>query len=326
MKLFYRATCRLAGGLLVFGLLGACAGTPQTDRLLQSLPQEFARPVELSDTPFYPQEKYQCGPAALATVLRKQGVRTDPEQLKDQVYIPARQGSLQIEMIAATRRHGLIPYVLRPELEEVLHEIRNGRPVLVLQNLGLSWYPAWHYAVLIGYNLQDEALVLRSGTTERYVMDLHTFERTWQRGQRWAMVALQPGELPVLPDEWRYLKAIVGFEQLQNWTTLNKAYDTGLGQWPHSRELNMGYGNARYAQGDLDSARSRYQAVLARHPEYAPAHNNLAQVLAEQGEYGTALEHARRAIKLGGVHSAQYQATLREIEAMASDAKPAGTE
>lgn len=319
MLSFYRATCRLAGGFLVLGMLGACAGTPQTDRLLQSLPQEFARPVELSDTPFYPQEKYQCGPAALATVLRKQGVDTDPEQLKDQVYIPARQGSLQIEMIAATRRHGLIPYVLRPELEEVLREIRNGRPVLVMQNLGLSWYPAWHYAVLVGYNLQDEELVLRSGIIERYVMSIHTFERTWQRAQRWALLALRPGELPVQPDEWRYLKAIVGFEQLRNWPVLAAAYETGLQQWPQSRELNMGYGNARYIQGDLSHARSLYAAVLAAHPEYAPAHNNLAQVLAEQGEYGPALEHARRAIAIGGVHSEQYQATLREIEAMLPD-------
>lgn len=316
MKLFYGATCRLAGGLLVLAMLGACAGTPQSDRLLQNLPQEFARPVELSDTPFYPQEKYQCGPAALATILRQQGVITGPEQLREQVYIPARQGSLQIEMIAATRRHGLIPYVLQPDLEEVLHEVRNGRPVLVLQNLGLNWYPAWHYAVVIGYNLQDEVLVLRSGTTERYVSSIHTFERTWQRGQRWAMIALLPGQLPALPDEWRYLKAIVGFEQLRNWTALNAAYAAGLAHWPQSRDLNMGVGNASYIQGELARARSSYQAVLALYPDYAPAHNNLAQVLAEQGEYTSALTHARRAIALGGVHGEQYQATLREIEAM----------
>ena len=189
-----RAVCQRAGGIVYLLWLTGCASTPQSDALTQKISAPFATPTELTQTPFFPQEAYQCGPAALATVMRAQGVAATPAALKDEVYLPKRKGSLQIEMITATRRHNLLPYVLRPQLSEVLSEINAGRPVLVLQNQGVSWYPQWHYAVIIGYNLQDGRLILRSGTIRRYVMSMDTFERTWQRSQYWAMVTLKEGK------------------------------------------------------------------------------------------------------------------------------------
>ena len=54
----------IAGSLLT----GGCASTPQTNELLATRggPKHS---VELTDVPFFPQMAYQCGPAALATVL-----------------------------------------------------------------------------------------------------------------------------------------------------------------------------------------------------------------------------------------------------------------
>lgn len=310
------AVCLRAGGLLYILWLTGCAATPQSDALTRHIPAPFASPAELSKTPFFPQKAYQCGPAALATVLRTQGVDVTPDALKDEVYIPERKGSLQIEMITATRRHELLPYILRPRLAEVLAEINAGRPVLVLQNLGVSWYPAWHYAVIIGYNLQEGKLILRSGTIKRYVMSIYTFERTWQRGHSWAMVTLKPGELPVHPDEWHYVQAVVGFEQSHNWSLLETLYRTGLQQWPDSNDLHMGYGNVLYLQHRREAAAEQYQSVLRVDPDFAPAHNNLALVLAELGHYTRALTHVQRAIELGGVHSAEYKSTLIQIQQM----------
>ena len=70
--------------------------------------------VELTEVPFFPQTEYQCGPAALATVLAHEGLPVTAEQLAPAVYVEGLRGSLQPELLGATRRHGFVPYVLPP--------------------------------------------------------------------------------------------------------------------------------------------------------------------------------------------------------------------
>ncbi|MCO5762094.1 MAG: PA2778 family cysteine peptidase, partial [Chromatiaceae bacterium] len=151
----------LLGVAFVFVLVG-CA-TSQTRAFLQDLatvPKPWV--TELEQVAFFPQEDHQCGPAALATALHAAGVEINPAQLLEQVYIPGREGSLQVEMLAATRRNGALPYLLKPELRDLLAEVRAGMPVVVLQILGLSWIPVVLYAVIVGYVLPHRHVVLRS--------------------------------------------------------------------------------------------------------------------------------------------------------------------
>ena len=316
MKYEYRATCRGMGSLFFCLFLFACAGTPQSDSLISSIPAELKKPTELTSVPFYPQKEYQCGPAALAMLLDFQGKQVEIEELIRKVYIPERKGSLQLELITAVRDYDLVPYILVAELDAVLREVKAGRPVLVLQNLGVSWYPQWHYAVIVGYDLNEEELILRSGTIERYRINLFTFEHTWRRGKRWAMILLKPGELPLAGDDWRYMSAIVGFEQKNKWPLLDKAYRAGLERWSTSRELLMGYGNNMYMQGQLAEALQQYQKVITHDPEFAAAYNNAAQVYAEQGQFEKAVSFVQKAISLGGVHIQQYRSTLKDIRRM----------
>lgn len=311
-----QAACRAIGSLFFCLFLFACAATPQSDSLVASIPAALKQPVELSSVPFYSQKDYQCGPAALATVISHQGRDVDLTELTHKVYIPDRKGSLQLELIAAAREYELIPYILATELDTVLREVTAGRPALVLQNLGVSWYPQWHYAVIVGYDLNARELILRSGTAERYRLSLYTFEHTWRRGKRWAMILLKPGELPVAGDDWRYMNAIVGFEQQNNWPLLDKAYQAGLERWTQSRELLMGYGNNLYMQGQLAEALIQYEKVIVYDSDFAAAYNNAGQVYAELGQFQKAEQYVQRAISLGGVHIQQYQSTLSDIHRM----------
>ncbi len=301
-------------GLLLLALLSGCASTPFTDRLLQAPPAELLPPKELTTVAFFPQEIHQCGPAALATVLQAALPTISPEQLTGEIYIPELKGSLQPEILAATRRHGMIPYEITPEIDNLLQQVRAGHPVLILQNLGLSWLPQWHYAVVIGYDLTQQVLVLRSGTERRHEVGLHAFERTWQRAHYWGIVVLKPGSLPAQPEEWRYVQAIVGLEKLHRWTELQTAYTAGLTLWPHSLDLRMGVGNLYYLQGDKSQAEHQYHSVLADTPDYAPANNNLAEVLAERGAFTEAIDYAQKAVQIGGAHADVYLTTLKEIQ------------
>jgi len=306
----------LPGGLLLLALLlGGCAAPLQSQRLLKQPPPKLAQPVLLSDVPFYPQQIHQCGPAALATVLNWSDVAVTPEELVSEVYVPERKGSLQVELLAAARRHGRIAYVLRPKLDDVLAEVRAGRPVLVLQNLGLSWYPRWHYAVVVGYDLGADRLTLRSGDEAMHTETLELFERTWDRGKDWAVVVLRPGQLPVHADALSYLQSVVGFERLGDWRAAEVSYRAALHRWPDDIGAAMGLGNSYYAQGKLKQAAARYRAVVDAHSDYAPALNNLAQTLADLKQWDEAERYARRAVALGGPQADTYRQTLESIRA-----------
>ena len=262
--------------------------------------------------PFYPQEDHQCGPAALATALGAQGVELSPDALAPEVYLPGREGSLAAEMLGATRRQGLVAYPLRPQLEDGLREIAAGAPVIVLQNLSLPIAPQWHYAVAVGYDLPAEQIVLRSGRTRREVMTLSTFEHTWARSGRWAMLALPPDRLPATADAGRYVEAAVALERV-NAAAARRAYRTALARWPDNLVAAIGEGNTSYAAGDLPGAAAAYRAATVAHPESADAWNNLAQVLGELHRPAEARAAALRAVELGGPRMAQYQETLRSL-------------
>jgi hypothetical protein len=65
MAVVMRGVC-LTGTLCATLLVAACAPY-QAQETNPSLAVEPSR--ELVETPFFPQDKYQCGPASLATVL-----------------------------------------------------------------------------------------------------------------------------------------------------------------------------------------------------------------------------------------------------------------
>jgi hypothetical protein len=260
-----------------------------------------------------PQQQYQCGPAALATVLKWAGAAVTPEQLAPEVYLPARKGSLQVDLVGAARRHGFVAYVLRPRLNDLLTEVAAGHPVVVLQNLALRWVPRWHYAVVVGYDLPRRRIVLRSGADRRHDISLSRFEHTWRRADYWALLVLKPGILPRTAEALRYVRAAVGLERVRRWRAARTAYAAAWRHWPDSLAAGVGLGNSQYALGDLDAAARTLRTLIKRHPESAVAYNNLATVLADQGHWAEAERAARHAVAIGGTDAERYRQTLRDI-------------
>jgi tetratricopeptide (TPR) repeat protein len=264
--------------LFVVVLLGACARTAIVPIGAAGLPER----VELAEVPFFPQEDYQCGPAALATMLTQRGIDTGPEQLVKRVYLPQRKGSLQVEMVAAARAHDLLVYPLEPRLEAVLTEVAAGNPVLVLQNLAFDRWPQWHFAVVVGYDLTAQRLVLRSGTTRRWTGSFRQFERSWAKGKRWAVVTVAPDQLPRTAQETVWLKAANDLEQTGHDGAALKAYETAAENWSSGLSWFV-LANARYAQGDKRAAERALRSSVQRDNRFAPGWFNLSQVLAERG-------------------------------------------
>jgi len=278
-------------------LLAACATPYQTHQLRNSTP-DIPSTIELTSVPFYPQLDYLCGPAALATVINQVAQLTTPDQLLPLVYIPGLKGSLQIELMAATKHYGLLAVQLDGHLESILREVAHGNPVLVMQNLGLESYPFWHYAVVVGYDLKSEQIILRSGEIQRLVRPFSVFERTWERAAYWSMVVVPPDKIPATATEDKYISAAIAFESSGLHQSVLSAYKSGIQRWPGSFVLQMGLGNAYHALQDYKLAEKAFRTAIDLNPLRAEAWNNIAFALIKQGKKHQAIEAVDQAINL----------------------------
>jgi hypothetical protein len=307
----------IRAALLMAALLVSLAGCAVSPPLADGLPPGMPRSLELRDTPFFPQEDYQCGPAALATVLHAGGIEVQPDALAPQVFLPKRRGSLQAELIGAARRQGRLAYLLPGDGQALLSELAEGRPVLLLQNLGVEQIPIWHYAVFVGYDAERNVAVLRSGRRERHEMRWQRFARSWHDAGRWAMTTLAPGIIPGQADAARYLEAVAGMEAAGNRQAAALSYDAAIARWPDEPMAWFGRGNVANADGDRAAAADAYARAATLAPGDAAARNNLAQVLADAGCIDEAHRQLERALTLavGTTLASTIEASRAQIEA-----------
>lgn len=319
---------RAAAGFVLAAafVLSGCSINPAL-RVSESMPSSGA--LLLDDVPFHPQTAYQCGPAALAGILGASGVAVAPETLTPQVYLPERRGSLQLELVAATRRAGRIPYAVEPTPEALFAELGAGRPVLVLQNLLVPSVPKWHYAVVVGADPARNRIILNSGTTRGLRMRAPRFRRTWDWGGRWGLVALRPGELPARADPARYLAAVADFEAVAGADAAVPAYEAAARQWPQDARPHLALGNQAHARGDRATAARHYRAGLALAPADPVLGNNYASTLGELGcraEARAALQAARAGLDPASPWRKALADTERELEQGKQPRSPACAE
>ncbi|MGI9501258.1 MAG: PA2778 family cysteine peptidase [Geminicoccaceae bacterium] len=294
--------------------LGACVSL-EAPSLPIDRTADLSPSVSLTSVPFHPQaERSDCGPAALAMMLGWSGVDTTPATLASAVYTPGREGTLQADVVQASRRAGRLAVPVR-SLQDLLVELDAGNPVLVLQNLGLERWPIWHYAVAMGYDLASATLLLHSGREARHATSFKAFETSWRASRRWALTVTRPDRLPATLDRAEGLEAANGLEQAGKADAAATAYSALLDRWPDSLGALMGFGNARYAADDVDTARKTFRHAVALHPDAAEAWNNLAVSLAEESRHEDAILAAKEAVRLGGPNEATARQTLAELEA-----------
>lgn len=303
MGSFFRLICCLAF------IISGCA------QRLPVFSENMQRDIELTDIPFFVQKTLQCGPAALAMVLKASGVEIDPDRLAPQIYLPDRGGTLQLELIGAVRRHGRIPYVIDTKPDALFSQLLEGRPVLILQDLGAGPLSRYHYAVVVGI-LPGRGVVLRSGSERRLVMDEDRFLHSWQRGGTWGLVTLRPGEIPIDADPDRYVKEIIPLESLGQWDVAEQGYQAALARWPDQLTALFGLGNTLLVKKEYEQAEKVFRKLLEKQPENPAILNNLAEAFLRQGLLAEALTTVDQALTAKAIEAdllRVLQQTRREI-------------
>ncbi|WP_308700958.1 PA2778 family cysteine peptidase [Halomonas ventosae] len=296
--------------MLLLLTLAGCVSTPQ---LADTTERELPRRALLEDIPFHGQRDYQCGPASLAMVLNASGVPAKVDTLIPQVFLPGREGSVQPEMLGTVRRHGRIPFRIDGNLDALLTEIDAGHPVVVMQNLSLPAWPVWHYAVAIGFDLDEETLILHSGMEPERLESFKRFDATWARSDRWAFVALPPGKLPATTDAQAALDAIADFERVQGAKTALPAWDAFVARHPTQAMGHFALGNARHASGDSQSAIEAFEDAVKADPDLAVAWLNLGLLQQEMGKADQARDALQRAAALPGPWQEQARDALDDL-------------
>lgn len=306
------ANARYAGVCALMILLSTLAGCASTPSLAPELRRQLPPRVQLDDVPFHGQRDYQCGPASLAMVFQAAGRGATVDALIPQVFLPGREGSVQPEMLATVRRHGLIPFRLPGRYGALLAELAAGHPAVVMQNLALPAWPVWHYAVAIGYDRAAETLTLHTGMTPRREVDAGRFDATWARSGRWAFVALPPGRLPASAGAETMLQAIADFESARGPRAALPAWQALVARHPEHAMARFALGNARHALGDRAGARAAFRAATEADAELAPAWLNLGLLARQAGDRAAARHALERAAALPGPWQPRARRALDE--------------
>ena len=142
-------------------------------------------------------------------------------------------------------------------------------------------------------------------------MSVAQFLWSWDRGGRWAMVALEPGDLPADADLRRYVDAAAGLEAVGRSDDAARAYARQSQRWPDAPLPWLGLANVAYGRDDLVTAQWLYEEALARDPGDIAARNNRAESLLHLGcrsaaatrdRAGAGSRSRRRARSGGGGH------------------------
>ncbi len=260
----------------MFLLAGCATKAIQTEKILtdrNTLP--IASTIE--NVPFVDQSVGYCGPATLTMAMQHAGHAVKIEDIAKQVYTPGFKGSLQSDLISTSRRQGLTAIQIQ-NLSSLLKEVSAGNPVIVFENLALSWMPQWHYALILGYDLQKKEIIMHSGHEAYTRIDMAEFERSWKLGDYWGLVVLPAGKLSASADELSHVTAAVGLEQANKFNEAEISYRAILKKWPTSLVALIGLSNITFKKGQYKETISLLKLATKSHPESEAVKHNLSVV------------------------------------------------
>ena len=280
--------------LLCLAGLAGCAAGPQLRDYHVS-----AQAVELKEVPFYAQDGYQGGPAALAMMLAANGAQVAPADLVSLVYDAKTDDSPQGSMHDAAARYGRVPYVLKSkQLDlDVVHQVQSGHPVLVLLHTGLV-LKQWQYAVVMGVDPAASTFTLRSGTAQRQIIGYGDFIAAWHDSAYWAMLTSLPGDIPEAATVQDWLTGAALIERAGKPEAAVQAYAAITQRWPGETQGWAGLGRGYAAVHNPRGATAAFYKAVSLQPDNAAAHNGLALALLDRQCADQADDEVSRALEL----------------------------
>lgn len=159
---------RVKGFAIAFFLLVFMAGCGTAGQSVKKdmVPTDNARAGFIQGVPFFPQERYMCGPAALASVFAHYGHKAGMREVAGKVYEPSLKGSLPIDLLVYAKTKGFAVNYYMGGLDDLKARVDRSEPLILFLNLGHKQYPLGHYIVVLGYDDKEQRIIAHSGEKE----------------------------------------------------------------------------------------------------------------------------------------------------------------
>jgi ABC-type bacteriocin/lantibiotic exporter with double-glycine peptidase domain len=184
-------SCMTVHGLFLLGALTALilalsgCGAKSFDAVRSGLE---ARGHYIEGVPFVKQTEYDCGPAALASVLSFRGKAVDLERITASVYLPKLRGTLPMDLERYAKDDGFKTSSSAGTAAALKTAIDSNTPVICLLDLGFGFYRQPHFVTVIGFDDGNGLFIMHDGGTPNRTMAYEDFGKKWTRGGNWMIV------------------------------------------------------------------------------------------------------------------------------------------
>lgn len=164
--------------LLFLPLVAGCA--PRSS----SLPGNTLHRIK--SVPFYPDDRYKCGPASLAGVLNYWGKDRTKEEIARRIYSQSAQGTVPFDLVWYARQTGLRARSFQGTYRQLRRYVRSDKPPIVFVDLGYWGVSIPHFMVVVGTT--RNGLIVNSGTHQHKWYSREEFVRAWKETDRWTLL------------------------------------------------------------------------------------------------------------------------------------------
>lgn len=154
-------------------LLG-CAGQVDTVKPASS-------GLYIEGVPFFPQDEYMCGPAALASVIGYYGSSAGMKDVAAEVYSEKLKGTLPMDLLLYAKAKGFEAKYYKGSMNGLKESLSRREPLILFLNLGYSFYPVGHYIVAVGMDEGAEVVFAHSGTEKEQAFTMTELEKSWSK-------------------------------------------------------------------------------------------------------------------------------------------------
>jgi tetratricopeptide (TPR) repeat protein len=280
-------------------LLAGCA-TSFTQRVDSPPGGHSSQVLYLQTVPPVAQKAYQCGPAALESVLRYWGQNGDADLIGKSLYKPGTRGVLNFSLTSYLRTRGLWTQTREGSNGTDLKQwLRQGIPPIVMLDTGTLWARTYHFVVLKGFNDASKIFYANTGEAETQSINYREFDRRWKKAGYWALISAPPEKVDWELDESQSVDLALIFEQKGNMPEAERRLTDVLIKNPDQSVAKFNLANMYSRSGRTEQAQAMYRDLLAQHPDRGEISNNLAWLYYEQGLTEQALSVITEAFQNG---------------------------